>query len=126
MRRDEQNPCVAPTGSSRTRAKPAHHFSSIGKRPVTRQSPAFSQRRRKGDKRRPRTRKGGKPMLTPREVEVLRLLSCGCSYAMIGVQLGVSANTVTSHIKNAYRKLEVHTAAAAVMRAVELRLLGQS
>ncbi|MDH3319256.1 MAG: LuxR C-terminal-related transcriptional regulator [Betaproteobacteria bacterium] len=65
-------------------------------------------------------------MLTPREIEVLRLLSCGCSYAMVGLQLGVSANTVTSHVKNAYRKLEVHTAAAAVMRAVELRLLGQS
>jgi DNA-binding CsgD family transcriptional regulator len=29
-------------------------------------------------------------------------------------------------VKNAYRKLDVHTAAAAVMRAVELRLLGQS
>jgi DNA-binding NarL/FixJ family response regulator len=32
---------------------------------------------------------------------------------------------VTSHVKNAYRKLDVHTAAAAVMRADELRLLGQ-
>ena len=65
-------------------------------------------------------------MLTPREMDVLRLLARGSSYAEIGEQLGVSANTVTSHIKNAYRKLEVHTAAAAVMRAVELRLLGQS
>lgn len=65
-------------------------------------------------------------MLTPREMDVLRLLSRGSSYAQIGVQLGVSAHTVTSHIRNTYRKLEVHTAAAAVMRAVELRLLGQS
>jgi len=65
-------------------------------------------------------------VLTPREMDVLRLLARGSSYAEIGEQLGVSANTVTSHIKNAYRKLEVHTAAAAVMRAVELRLLGQS
>jgi DNA-binding NarL/FixJ family response regulator len=65
-------------------------------------------------------------MLTPREIQVLRLLSCGCSYANIGAQLEVSANTVTSHVKNAYRKLDVHTAAAAVMRAVELRLIGQS
>jgi DNA-binding CsgD family transcriptional regulator len=30
---------------------------------------------------------------------------------------------VGSHIKNAYRKLEVHSAAAAVMRAIELRLI---
>jgi DNA-binding CsgD family transcriptional regulator len=42
----------------------------------------------------------------------------------IAVRLGISAHTVTSHIKNAYRKLDVHSAAAAVMRAVQLRLLG--
>jgi DNA-binding CsgD family transcriptional regulator len=65
-------------------------------------------------------------MLTPREIEVLHHLSRGLSYAEVGVALGVSLNTVTSHVKNTYRKLEVHTAAAAVMRAVELELLGQA
>lgn len=64
-------------------------------------------------------------MLTPRETDVVRLLASGLSYARIGERLGVSPHTVTSHIRNAYRKLEVHTAAAAVMRAVELRLLAQ-
>lgn len=63
-------------------------------------------------------------MLTPRETDVVRLLATGCSYEKIGVSLGISAHTVTSHIKNAYRKLDVHTAAAAVMRAVQLRILG--
>jgi ATP/maltotriose-dependent transcriptional regulator MalT len=63
-------------------------------------------------------------MLTTREVDVLGLLAQGCSYAGIGERLGISAHTVASHIKNAYRKLEVHCAAAAVMRAVELQLLG--
>ena len=62
--------------------------------------------------------------LSAREVDVLRLLAQGCSYLEIGVRLGVSVNTVTSHIKNSYRKLAVHSAAAAVMRAVQLRLLG--
>lgn len=62
-------------------------------------------------------------MLTTREIDVLSLLSRGCSYAAIGERLGISAHTVGSHIKNAYRKLAVHTAAAAVMRAVELRML---
>ena len=57
---------------------------------------------------------------------MLRLLARGCSYFEIGARLGVSVNTVTSHIKNSYRKLAVHSAAAAVMRAVELRLLGQA
>lgn len=64
-------------------------------------------------------------MLTPREIDVLRLLACGCSYAEVGATLGVTLNTVITHIKNAYRKLEVHSAPAAVMRAVELQLLGQ-
>jgi DNA-binding CsgD family transcriptional regulator len=76
--------------------------------------------------RRPRSRKGGKPMLTPREVEVLHHLSRGQSYAEVAMSLGVSLNTVTSHVKNMYRKLDVHTAAAAVMRGVELRLLGEA
>jgi DNA-binding CsgD family transcriptional regulator len=63
-------------------------------------------------------------VLTPRETDVLQLLAKGCTYEQVGVRLGISLNTVTSHIKNAYRKLEVHSAAAAVMRSVELKLLG--
>jgi DNA-binding CsgD family transcriptional regulator len=62
-------------------------------------------------------------MLTTREVDVLGLLAKGCSYAAIGERLGISAHTVASHIKNAYRKLDVHSAPAAVMRAVELKLV---
>jgi len=61
--------------------------------------------------------------LTPRELDVLRLLASGSSYWQIAERLGVSPNTVVSHIKNAYRKLEVHTAAAAVMRAIKLGLV---
>jgi LuxR family maltose regulon positive regulatory protein len=61
--------------------------------------------------------------LTGREAEVLRLIARGCTYAQVAEQLGMSAHTVGSHIKNAYRKLDVHSAPAAVMRAVQLRLL---
>jgi len=61
--------------------------------------------------------------LTEREAEVLRLIARGCTYVQVADQLGMSAHTVGSHIKNAYRKLEVHSAAAAVMRAIELRLI---
>jgi DNA-binding CsgD family transcriptional regulator len=64
-------------------------------------------------------------MLTLREADVLRLLAGGCTYGQIGERLGISAHTVGSHIKNCYRKLQVHSAAAAVMRGVELRILGQ-
>lgn len=61
--------------------------------------------------------------LTCRESEVLRLLAQGCTYSQVADRLGMSTHTVASHIKNAYRKLEVHCAAAAVMRAVELHIL---
>jgi LuxR family maltose regulon positive regulatory protein len=64
--------------------------------------------------------------LTARESDVLRLLASGCTYALAADRLGVSPHTVTSHVKNAYRKLGVRSAAAAVMRAVELKLLGES
>jgi len=62
--------------------------------------------------------------LTRREVEVLRLIASGSTYGKAAFQLGISAHTVATHIKSIYRKLEVHTAGAAVMRAVSLRLLG--
>ena len=61
--------------------------------------------------------------LTGREADVLRLIARGCTYSQAAAQLGMSAHTVGTHVKNAYRKLEVHSAAAAVMRAIELRLL---
>jgi DNA-binding CsgD family transcriptional regulator len=62
-------------------------------------------------------------MLTAREIDVLRLLSRGCTYADVARHLGISVHTVGSHIKNAYRKLAVGTAAAAVTRAAELGFL---
>jgi DNA-binding CsgD family transcriptional regulator len=65
----------------------------------------------------------GAVRLTVREAQVLRLIARGCTYAQAAERLGMSANTVGTHIKNAYRKLDVHSAAAAVMRAIELRLL---
>jgi DNA-binding CsgD family transcriptional regulator len=64
--------------------------------------------------------------LTGREAEVLRLLARGRTYAQAAEQLGMSAHTVATHVKNAYRKLDVHSAGAAVMRAVELRIIGRA
>ncbi|MDH4096655.1 MAG: helix-turn-helix transcriptional regulator [Betaproteobacteria bacterium] len=61
--------------------------------------------------------------LTPREADVVRLLALGCTYVQVADRLGVSPHTVTTHIKNAYRKLGVRCAAAAVMRAVQLQML---
>ena len=64
--------------------------------------------------------------LTPRESQVLELIASGCTYSQTAERLGISLHTVTSHIKNLYRKLDVHSAAAAVMRAVQRQLLGRT
>jgi DNA-binding NarL/FixJ family response regulator len=61
--------------------------------------------------------------LTARESEVLRLLAHGLTYTQVSDALGVSLHTVTSHVKNVYRKLDVHSARGAVWRALELELL---
>ena len=58
--------------------------------------------------------------LTRRELEIVRLLAIGCTYAQIAARLGISAHTVACHLKNTYRKLDVHTAAAAVFRVLSL------
>ena len=64
-----------------------------------------------------------KVRLTGREAEVLRLIARGRTYEKVGVELGMSLHTVRTHVKNCYRKLEVHSAAAAVLRALQLCLI---
>jgi DNA-binding NarL/FixJ family response regulator len=60
--------------------------------------------------------------LTPREIDVLQLLARGCTYLQIADRLCVSPHTVVAHIKNTYRKLDVHNGRAAIMRAMQLGL----
>jgi DNA-binding NarL/FixJ family response regulator len=55
--------------------------------------------------------------LTARELEVLELLASGKSYSTIADQLFVDKETVKSHIKNIYLKLEVHSKAEAIEKA---------
>jgi len=78
---------------------------------------------RSGEKRGAEAGGGARSNLTVREIDVLRLLSRDYTYTEIGAKLGISVHTVTSHIKKSYRKLGVHSAAAAVTRAADLRLL---
>ena len=61
--------------------------------------------------------------LTPKELEVLRLLATRLSRREIGQRLYVSLNTVKTHQRGLYRKLRVEHRNAAVRRARELGLL---
>ena len=47
--------------------------------------------------------------LTPREIEVFRLLSLGRDIATIENDLCISRNTAKMHIRHVYQKLEVHS-----------------
>ena len=61
--------------------------------------------------------------LSPRETDVLAMLCEGSTHAEIAKALFVSANTVKTQLRSAYRKLGVHSRSEAVGRARELRLL---
>lgn len=63
------------------------------------------------------------PGLSPREKQVLRCLVDGLSYKMIADQLTISFETVRSHIKHIYEKLNVHNNTEAVAKALKTRLV---
>jgi len=61
--------------------------------------------------------------LTDRELDVLRSLTRGLSYAETGADLGISEGTVRTHVRAVYRKLQVHSVAQAIRRGMELGLV---
>jgi LuxR family maltose regulon positive regulatory protein len=63
--------------------------------------------------------------LTPAERRVLELLPTHLTDAQMAEQLFISRNTVKTHVKSLYRKLEVSSRTDAVGRARELGLLGR-
>jgi LuxR family maltose regulon positive regulatory protein len=61
--------------------------------------------------------------LSERELAVLRLLQTDLSQREIAARLFVSFNTVKTHMRSVFRKLDVSTRAAAVRRARSLGLI---
>jgi LuxR family maltose regulon positive regulatory protein len=61
--------------------------------------------------------------LSPGELRVLRYLPTNLSRPEIASELSVSVNTVNTHIRNIYAKLQASDRSSAVRRARELRLL---
>jgi len=63
--------------------------------------------------------------LTPREVEVLKLIAEGYKSREIGDYLSISINTVDKHRANLMRKLDLHTASALTHFALKEGLVGK-
>ena len=61
--------------------------------------------------------------LTPHELRLLKLLVEGYRYEDVAGQMGVSINTVRSHIKHIYGKLQVHSKSEAVAKALRSGLV---
>ena len=65
----------------------------------------------------------GEPLLTPREVDVLRLLAEGRTSRQIAEELFVSHRTVSTHISSIFGKLGVSSRSAAAAYAIRHRLV---
>lgn len=63
------------------------------------------------------------PSLSEREVQVLKLVSLGYTSQEIGQRLELSGQTINTHIRNIYRKLQVNSRAQAVSLATRRRLI---
>ena len=61
--------------------------------------------------------------LTDREVDVLRLIAKGYKVSEVGQLLGISAHTVTSYIRDIYRKLGISSRAEATLEAARRGLV---
>jgi DNA-binding NarL/FixJ family response regulator len=59
-------------------------------------------------------------LLTPREQEVLDCLAQGLPYKQIGDQIGLSINTIRTHLRHIYEKLHVQSRTEAVAKYLRL------
>lgn len=75
-------------------------------------------RRRVVLRRRPRQATAG--LVSPREREILEHVAAGRTNAEVAWLLKISAETVRTHLENAYRKLGVHTRTGAVTALFEM------
>ena len=63
------------------------------------------------------------PSLTKRELEVLCKMADGYSQKEIAALLYVTRNTVNTHTQHIYEKLEVHSSAHAVAKAIRAQMI---
>ena len=67
--------------------------------------------------------RGVMPAMTPRELDVLRLMSAGLSNREIADGLGLAEGTVKNHVSAILGKLACEDRTRAVLRAIEIGLI---
>lgn len=61
--------------------------------------------------------------LQTRELDIVKSLVVGYSYKLIGTDLGNSIDTVRSHIRSIYDKLQVNSKTEAILKAMQEKLV---
>jgi DNA-binding NarL/FixJ family response regulator len=61
--------------------------------------------------------------LSEREREVLKYLVDGMSYKLVAEKCFVSLDTISTHVKNIYKKLQVHSKSEAVSKAIKGKIV---
>lgn len=61
--------------------------------------------------------------LSEREIQILKQLSTGRSYAAIGKEIYLSVDGVRHHIRNIYQKLEVHSRSEAIAKGINKKII---
>lgn len=117
--------CAGAEGYILKHTSPAEILEAIveiheGGSPMT---PSIANRVLKMVKQRPETGSKESFDLTDREKEILTCLVKGMSYKMVADACFISIETVNVHIKNIYRKLQVHSKSEAVAKAIKGRIV---
>lgn len=117
--------CAGAEGYILKHTSPAEILEAIveiheGGSPMT---PSIANRVLKMVKQRPDTGSKESFDLTDREKEILTCLVKGMSYKMVADACFISIETVNVHIKNIYRKLQVHSKSEAVVKAIKSRII---
>jgi len=117
--------CAGAEGYILKHTSPAEIMEAIkeiheGGSPMT---PSIANRVLKMVKLRPETGSKESFDLTDREKEILMCLVKGMSYKMVADACFISIETVNVHIKNIYRKLQVHSKSEAVAKAIKGKIV---
>jgi DNA-binding CsgD family transcriptional regulator len=64
-----------------------------------------------------------RPSLTPRERQILRLITYGLTNREVGDRLGITPRTVDAHLRSIFVKLEVKTRSGATRYALQHGLI---